>query len=196
MGKFGLNIKKSTCQMKQTDMQQPWQNAAEGKIHELKAGAGRKMVKSILPQKLFDNCLELESYTRSNTAHGIYMLHGEVPETFMSGETYDIIQFCELEQYEWVKLLDTAVQFPGNNMVLGRYIGPIIDVGPEFTVKILNGNGEVVHRSTHLELNLEEIVSPTKQAARKEFDELTKVKLGPEATYDDFEELDIEKSYL
>ena len=45
-----------------------------------------------------------------------------------------------------MKLLDTAVQFPGNNMVLGRYIGPIIDVGPEFTVKILNGNGEVVHR--------------------------------------------------
>ena len=81
-------------------------------------------------------------------------------------------------------------------MVLGRYIGPIIDVGPEFTVKILNGNGEVFHRSTYLELNPEEIVSPTKQAARKEFDELTKVKLGPEATYDDFEELDMEKSYL
>ena len=63
----------------------------------------------------------------------------------MSGETSDISQFCELEWYEWVKFRDTAMQFPEDDLVLGRYLGPSIDVGPALTAKILKSNGEVVH---------------------------------------------------
>ena len=68
----------------------------------LKKGAGRKMIKKRSPKKLWDDCLELEGYIRSNTAHDIFMLNGEVPETIMSGETSDISQFCEFEWYDWV----------------------------------------------------------------------------------------------
>ena len=33
--------------------------------------------------------------------------------------------------------------------MLGRYLGPAIDVGPALTAKILKANGEVVYRSTY-----------------------------------------------
>ena len=67
------------------------------------------MIKSGSPKKLWDDCLELEVCIRSNTAHDIYMLNGEVLETVMSGETSDISQFCELEWHEWVKFRDAAM---------------------------------------------------------------------------------------
>ena len=60
------------------------------------------MIKRRSPKKLWDDCLELEGYIRSNTAHDIFMLNGEVPETIMSGKTSDISQFCEFEWYDWV----------------------------------------------------------------------------------------------
>ena len=39
---------------------------------------GRKLIKSGATQRLWGDCLELESYIRSNTAHGIYKLDKEV----------------------------------------------------------------------------------------------------------------------
>ena len=93
------------------------------------------------------------------------MLNGEVPETIMSGETSDISQFCEFEWYEWVYFRDTVVSFPEDKLVLGRYLGPSIDVGPALTAKILKQNGEIVHRSTYRGLTPEELASPTEQTA-------------------------------
>ena len=36
--------------------------------------------------------------------------------------------------------------------MLGRYLGPEIDVGPEMIANNMKGNVEVVHRSTYLGL--------------------------------------------
>ena len=36
--------------------------------------------------------------------------------------------------------------FPGEKLFLGRYCGPIIDVGPALTSKILIKNGQQVHQ--------------------------------------------------
>ena len=99
-GDFRRKCKEASCQLKQIKPYSPWQNAAEGAIRELKKGAGRKMIKRRSPKKLWDDCLELEGYIRSNTAHDIFMLNGEVPETIMLGETSDISQFCEFEWYD------------------------------------------------------------------------------------------------
>ena len=44
---------------------------------------------------------------------------------------------------------DSTVLFSEYKMVLGRYLGPSIDVGPAMTVKILKSNVEVVHCSTY-----------------------------------------------
>ena len=52
-------------------------------------------------------------------------------------------------------------------MVLGRNLGPIIDVGMDMTVKILKSNGEVVHWLTYQDLLPEELES-TKQKTAQE----------------------------
>ena len=97
---------------------------------------------------LWDDYLELESYSRSHTALDIYSLNGQVPKTIMSGETADISFISELGWYDWVKFRDTSETFPNDKVVLGRYLGPSIDVGPALTAKILKMNGTVVYRST------------------------------------------------
>jgi len=55
----------------------------------------------------------------------------------MTGETSDISQFCEFAFYDWIMFCDQPVAFPDDNPVLGRYLGPAIDVGPALTAKIL-----------------------------------------------------------
>ncbi len=42
------------------------------------------------PRWLWDDCLELEAYIHSLSANIVYRLDGEVPKTYMSGETADI----------------------------------------------------------------------------------------------------------
>ena len=187
-GEFRRKARQADCHIKQIEPHSPWQNAAEGTIRELKRGAARKMVKTRAPKRLWDDCLELEAYIRSNTAHDIFQLRGDVPETVISGETSDISQFCEFGWYEWVFFRDTAVSYPDDREVLGRYLGPSIDVGPAMTAKILKENGQVVHRSTYRPLTQDEIDSREEQLVRDAFDKSVKEKLGPEAKRTDFDD--------
>ena len=99
-GTFHQKLKEAACHLKQLESYTPWSNAAEREIKELKKGAGHKLPWSRAPKHLWDDCLELEAYIRSNTAHEIYKLDREVPKTVMSGETSDISQFCKLEWFE------------------------------------------------------------------------------------------------
>ena len=50
--------------------------AAEGDICELKRGSDRKMTKMKSPKVLWNDCLDLEEYIRSNTALDIFELDG------------------------------------------------------------------------------------------------------------------------
>ena len=86
---------------------------------------------------------------RSNTDLDIYILQGEVPETLISGGTYDIRQLCEHGFYDWVMFMDKRIQHPNKNPVLGRYLGPAINVGLTITAKITKENGELVHSLTY-----------------------------------------------
>ncbi|KAI2493824.1 hypothetical protein MHU86_20705 [Fragilaria crotonensis] len=90
MGLFRKKCREVGTRVKQTEPHTPWSNAAEAAIRELKKGVGRQMVKSGAPKRLWDDCLEREAYIRSHTAHDIYRLNGQVPETVVSGETADI----------------------------------------------------------------------------------------------------------
>ena len=92
LGNFRKKARQADCHIKQTEPHSPWQNAAEGAIRELKRGTARKMLKMKSPKRLWDDCMELEAYMRSNTAHDIFELKGEVPETLVSGETSNITQ--------------------------------------------------------------------------------------------------------
>ena len=102
LGEFNRKLKEASCHFKQTKPFTSQVNAAKREIKEVKKGSGRKLIKSGAQKRIWDDCLELESYIKSNTMHGIYKLDGEVPETLMSGKISDISQFCEFEWFEWV----------------------------------------------------------------------------------------------
>ena len=92
--------------------------------------------------------MERESYIRSHTALDIFSLSGQVLETIVSGETANISPFALFIWYEWVMHHDTSIPFPKEQLVLGRDLGPAIDIGPAMTHKILKANGKIVYRST------------------------------------------------
>ena len=50
---------------------------------KLKKGFGHKLMWFRAPKCLWDNCLHLETYLRSNTTNDIYKLDREVPKTVM-----------------------------------------------------------------------------------------------------------------
>jgi len=57
-------------------------------------------------QTFWADAIELEAYVRSNTAHNIFILQGEVLEMVMLGEMSDISQFCEFAFYDWIMVRD------------------------------------------------------------------------------------------
>ncbi len=86
---------------------------------------------------------------------------------------------------------DQPVAFPDDNPVIGRYLGPAIDVGPALTAKILKASGEVVYWLTYRALTDVERANATHVCRRVEFDLNILDKFGPETTSDDFPDLDI-----
>ena len=73
----------------------------------------------------------------------------KVPETVMLGGTSNNSQFCEHRFYGLVMFREEPIQYPDENLVLGRYLGPAIDVGLEITAKIMKAKREVTHHSTY-----------------------------------------------
>ena len=136
------------------------------------------MVRSGAPKQLWDDCLEREAYVRSFTAHDIYKLGGQVPETLVSGETADISPLAQFQWYEWVMFRDTSVSYPDDRMVLGRDLGPAIDIGPAMTRKVLKANGQIVYRSTVRSLTPDELADETMKRNRAEFTEKVNKILG------------------
>jgi hypothetical protein len=185
-GQFRRKCREAGIRVKQTEPYTPWSNAAEAAIRELKKGVGRQMVRSRAPKRLWDNCLEREAYVRSLTAHDIYRLDGQVPETLVSGETADISPFAAFKWYEWILFRDTSVTYPDDTMVLGRDLGPAIDIGPAMTRKILKANGKVVYRSTARSLTADEMADETMTRERKKFDESITKLFGDSFKYEDF----------
>ena len=148
LGTFRKKAREANCWIKQTEPYTPWSNSAESAIRKLKKGSDRKMLKTHSPKRLWDDCIELQAYIRSQTANGHYHLKGEVPETVMSGETADISKFAEYSWYEWIKFRDTTVAYPETKLTLRRYLGLSTDIEPAMTAKIIKANGQYVHRST------------------------------------------------
>ena len=144
------------------------------------------MVQSKAPKRFWDDCLEREAYVRSLTAHDIYKLNGQVPETIVSGETADISPLVQFGWYEWVMFRDTSVTYPDEAMVLGRDLGPAIDIGPAMTRKVLKANGEVVYRSTVRSLTSAEIADATARTAREKFTDSVNKIFGEGFKYEDF----------
>ena len=135
--------------VKQTEPYSPWQNAVESTIRELKKGAGRKMIKSNSPKKLWDDYLDFEMEIRSCIANNVFELKDEVPRTVMKGETANITHLREFGWHDWVYFRDNAVTYPDDKWVLGKWLGPSTDIGPALCAKIPKENGRCVYRLSY-----------------------------------------------
>jgi hypothetical protein len=188
LGDFRRKCREASSHIKQTEPHSPWMNMAENGVRELKKASARQMLKKHSPKQLWDDCLELQAYIKSHTAGTDFGLNGETPETMLSGETADISEFAEFGWYDWVKFRDTAVPYPEDKLVLGRYLGPSTDIGPAMTAKILKANGQYVHRTTLRGLTDEEVRDEDEAKARKAFNEEVETRLGPSAKPEDFDD--------
>ncbi|KAL7475735.1 LOW QUALITY PROTEIN: hypothetical protein ACHAW6_001643, partial [Cyclotella cf. meneghiniana] len=141
LGEFDRKCKKATpiCPIS------PWPNSTKHEIRELKKGAARNLICSDVPRQLWCYALEYKSYVCSHTAHDINKLDGCVPETVVLGKTADISPFCEFGFWDFLR---PWVAFPENPLVLGKYLGPSIDVGPAMMQHVMKANGKVEDCST------------------------------------------------
>ena len=80
------------------------------------------------------------------------------------------------------------VSYTDNNLVLGRYLDPTLDVGPAMCAKILKNNGKVVPRFTLQTLTREDIDSPLNKEHRRQFVASVIACLGPAAMTGDLPE--------
>ena len=97
--------------------------------------------------RLWDDCLEHESYIRSNTAHGIYKLYGEV---------HNINQFSEFEWFEWVMFQEKTTLYMDEHFKLRSHLGSSIDIVSAMMAKIVKKNSQVLLRSTYHALTQDE----------------------------------------
>ncbi len=119
-GDFKRKLHEADCHTRQTEPYSPWQQAAEGCIHELKRGVSHKMIKTGFPRVLWNHCIELEGLIRSLTSNSVYMTNGKVPETIMTGSTANISHICEFDGwYDWVMFRDNIPTFPDVKFILG-----------------------------------------------------------------------------
>jgi hypothetical protein len=147
-------------------------------VRELKRGAGRKMLRSGCPERLWDDCIIREAYVRSHTSLDIFGLEVQVPESRVKGETFYISTLSEYAWYEWVKLSDTAAKLNVSNIQLGRDLDAAIDIGPIMARKILKKNGSMMYRTSVRSLTQDEIQSPTEKKERVEFEITIDKKFG------------------
>ena len=82
------------------------------------------MVRAGAPKQIWDDALEFEACVRSYTALDVYMLQVYLPETVVTGGNSDISQLCDHGLYDWDVFRYESIQYPDENLVLGRYLGP------------------------------------------------------------------------
>jgi hypothetical protein len=187
-GEFRRKLRDAGCHIKQTEPHTQSSNMGEGAVRELKKGVGRQMLRSGFPKRFWDDCIIREVYVRSHTSLDIYGLEGQVPESKIKGETVDISTIAEYAWYEWFTFRDTEARFHVSKIQLGRDLGAAIDIGPAMTRKILKQNGMLMYRSSVRSLTQDEILSPTEQKERQEFEIAIEDKFGPAMNKDDIQD--------
>jgi hypothetical protein len=130
-GGLRRTLRDTGCHIKQTEPHTQSYNMGEGGVHLFR-----------------DDCIIREAYVRSHSSLDILFLEGQVPERKVKGKTVDFSTITEYAWYEWVKLYDTAANFPVSKIQLGRYLGAAICIGPTMARKILKNNRSLIYRTS------------------------------------------------
>ena len=188
-GEFRKKAQKAGCPLDPVDPHSPWQNRAENEIREVKRLAKRWAWKTDSPRKLWDYTVKLAALIRSHTAHDMWQLKGEVPETLILGNTADISYLAEFGWYDWVVYNETDKRksgYPDIPPTIGRYLGPTEPgVGSTMSYYVLNRKGAVVRRTQLRQLTKEEMNWDSIKRTQASFDAEIRKILGPGAQESD-----------
>jgi hypothetical protein len=187
MGEFRRKARSYGCSIRQLPTYSAWLNDSEAGVFELKKGGARAMVSTGSPRVLWDHCYEWRAKVTSHTARSHYKLHGQVPETILTGQTCDISNLAEYGWYSWVKFFS----FGAKEEVLGRWLGPAGDeVGSAMTSKILMKNCCIYMTATLRPLTQQEWDNPDERRQREAFDKEIHRRLGQPMTEADVVTID------
>ena len=178
-GEFRRKARAAGVHLRQVLPYSPFMNRAESAIRENKKMTARLLIKYKAPQRLWDYCSSLVALIQSNTAHDLYQLDGQVPDSIIKGETADISRLAEFEWFQWVKFYDDPMQYPEPKVQLGKYLGPAMDVHPIMSFYVLRSNGTVVVRNTLRSLTHDEWHNDAERQERSTFLTGIHESLGP-----------------
>ena len=156
----------------------PWSNKAELYIKLMKEAVRKDMRESNSPLPFWDYCLERRVRIYNLTACDHPKIRGTNPHTATLGEDGDISSLCQFKWYDWCYYREHTAQFPHNQEVLGRVLGPARGEGNEMAQWILKANGRVVPRRSVRPLHASEENSSTEIKKRNLFDELIERRFG------------------
>ena len=149
------------------------------------------MADSNSPLAFWDYCVERRARINNLTARNLFQLHGQVPQTTITGETGDISNLWKFGWYEWCHFWESAEAFPHPKKCLGRCLGPATGIGNEMSQWVLKDNGKVIARQTVVPLTTAEIHNPIELTKRQLFDRLIERRWGRSLNqFDSFEASD------
>jgi hypothetical protein len=156
------------------------QSPAEGVVREVRKKWYRVMFKKRVPKVYWDYGMRWVCETMSRTHLRHHRIDGGIPLGGITGDTIDISNYLEFGFYD-------RVWFRGNaglgEVSAGRWLGVAKNIGSIMTYYILQGNGQVVARSTVWNpTNLEKETDEVK-ATFAAYDENLKTRVG----LDDFQ---------
>lgn len=168
----------SGCNIKELEKGTSWSNRAERSIFAFQEAIRLDMKKAGSPMAYWDYCGERRARIMNATAKDIFMLQGQTPHSFMTGQPTDISHLCEFAWYEWVYFRDSHSQFPLPSMILGRCLGPAESMGTEMSQHVLLASGKILPKQSLRHLTREEWDSPIEAKKRSEFDSGIEKKYG------------------
>ena len=104
-----------------TDHYTQRQNIAEAGQRDLLRTHRHAVDATNSPSYVWDHSMELQASIHSSTALDIHTLEGEVPATYISGNTHDISNLAEFSWYDWVYFITLCKII---NKIIACYIGP------------------------------------------------------------------------
>jgi len=161
-----------------TEPYSPWQNRAEGGIHELKRHVYRKMVGRRVPTRLWDFCCKWVSDVKNKTAGNIYGLHDRNPYKATMGKTPDISSLVSFDFYDAIWHYNETPAFPEPKRKVGRWLGEAHDYGQAMCYWLLSDTAQVITRSTVQPIPVDKLSLPETKASIEELDVKIADKLG------------------
>ena len=168
------------CEIVELEKYTPASNRAEHTIQELKMETRRDMMRGNSPLVFWCYCMERRSDFIACCAQNNVQLDGQVPRSFLSGDSTDISHICNFEWYEWVKFrrICPAAAYPFPTEHLGCCLGPAKNKGNIMSQYVLLESGKVIPIQTLRSLTQAEIDNPNERARRDVFDKAIKKQFG------------------